>query len=167
MKRLEDTQSKATSTANLFSVDDKQSKSLENEVHKMTKRVQTRIRDCERTLKKFISTESESSSEKTVKLNIQRGYAMKLQELTQLFRQKEKSYFAKIENNGEEDLMNADMSFNSSQKEKASQMFIESTSRKQEIEKIAKSVNEIATLFKDLSNLVIEQVFLNTEAREL
>lgn len=110
--------------------------------------------------------------ERQVRLNVMRSRASKVQDLTKTFRKMQKKFLTdeanKEENktamkyftddvNMEGIFDNVDKGLSTQQMQALEERTQDASKREQEIVNIAKSVNEIATIFKELNVLVIEQ----------
>jgi len=108
--------------------------------------------------------------EESIKGNIISAYATQLQELSIQFRKNQKDYLQKLKGRHQkdkelfhlpeeltEDDLNFSVAFTPQQMEVANSNEEAILQREQEIIKIAKSIQELASIFKDLSILVIEQ----------
>lgn len=110
--------------------------------------------------------------DRTVRFNVMRSRATKIQELTKLFREAQRNYLQNmkekeqrgksyIDNESIEatlpNLANIADGFDSEQLARLEQIEQNASDRTQEILNIAKSVHELATLFQELSVLVVEQ----------
>ena len=146
----------------------------EADIDRCTNEITDVFRYAERILKQFGSMEDEKSSAELVRKNGVRAAVTKLQGLSITFRTSQKEYLTRLgqKSSGDTsrrfDFLDAEASsgggaavvdygFN-----RAQMQVVENTeqlvnSRDSEIRKIAKSVEELATIFKDLRSLVIEQ----------
>ena len=116
---------------------------------------------------------SGSNEESNVRLNIQRSIATQLQQLSLSFRKSQKEYLSKVKNQKSGGGLNLgfDVESNSSNEKKSiaqkglteqEMMVLESSEiniqeRDIEIQKIAQSIEELSTIFKELAVLVIDQ----------
>jgi syntaxin 16 len=113
-----------------------------------------------------------SSQERTTRLNVMRSLGTELAQASKSFRHIQKDFFRNLreqEKIGEQYFTSADGSaavsiedalnneLTESQVAELAQIEAQSSDREKEIIKIAQSVNELATLFKELNMLVIEQ----------
>lgn len=117
------------------------------------------------------SSDRGSSADERVRQNIQRSLAKRLHELSGQFRQAQKKYLAELKglkDGGSVDMLgggggggaaskDVDMGFSAEQIHALAEMEESTEWRDQEIARIAKSVEELAVLFKDLATLVVEQ----------
>lgn len=114
---------------------------------------------CESRLKNLQKRQYTNDTEERIFKNVQKGLASRLQELSMSYRKKQKQFFQKLRSVGttgeDDDLI--ETGFNQSQKGAMDMMRKETQSREQEIQQIAKSAQELAQIFKDLNQLVIEQ----------
>lgn len=114
---------------------------------------------CESRLKNLQRREYSNDTEARIFKNVQKGLASRLQELSMSYRKKQKQFFQKLRSvnatDGDDDLI--ETGFHQGQKGAMDMMKKEAQSREQEIQQIAKSAQELAQIFKDLNQLVIEQ----------
>jgi syntaxin 16 len=119
-----------------------------------------------------------SRAERTIRLNVMRAVAADLQRHSKAFRACQKSYFTRLK--GQESLGSAtddiflpssggrggggmsieeamDKGFTPQQMQQMHELEQSASERDQEIMKIASSINDLATIFRELSVLVIEQ----------
>ena len=152
----------------------------EREIDAMTRDVTTIFRHAEGLLKRFGKQGDESKisqSEKVVRNNMQRSIAKKLQGLSGSFRQSQKEYLARMSaqksgsalpkefqmgsKHGTADLLDTGGSgsggFSDWQEQELEQSETMVNQRDQEIMRIAKSIEELAAIFKELAVLVIDQ----------
>jgi syntaxin 16 len=104
-----------------------------------------------------------------MKDNVTSKIALQLQELSTVFRKKQQDYLKKvrqIEQRGVTDMFEQplgadddfeDKGFTSAQLQHAANLSANISQREKEIIKVAKSIEELAQLFKDLSLLIVEQ----------
>lgn len=117
-------------------------------------------------------TEKAGYEDRTVRFNVMRSRATQIQELTKTFREAQRAFLTekkKKEESGAKyikndsvfatlpDLTHIANGFDDEQLQRLEQMEMNATDRTQEILNIAKSVHELATLFQELSVLVVEQ----------
>ena len=110
--------------------------------------------------------------DRTVRFNVMRSRATKIQELTKTFRAAQRSYLQAMKSKEEKssryidndsisqtlpDLKTIADGFDAEQLQRLKQIERNANERTQEILNIAKSVHELATLFQELSVLVVEQ----------
>lgn len=141
-------------------------RNIDNTSRAMTKKfkeAEDKLRDIGRIDSKI------SDSEATIRKNVQRKLATRLQTISLDFRKSQKDYMMKLQSlKGGDSIFGNDSSMNSSANSTSSAFLMsqeeeqESLSKKiqhrdQEITKIAKSVQELAVIFKELAALVIEQ----------
>jgi syntaxin 16 len=150
---------------------------MERQIERKTTDITTLFRKAERSLKKVgASTRMAGGEESTVGANVQRSLAMQLQELSSDFRQKQRKYLADVKAqksgglveseavfgiNLEDDgtLQNShDYSFGGAQQMSVvDDLTAEIQSRDKEISAIAKNIEELGAIFKELAVLVIDQ----------
>ncbi len=112
-----------------------------------------------------------SGAEKKMKDNITNKIALQLQELSGAFRKKQQEYLKsvqRLESRGVKDAFSpmiddddvddfVDKGFTTSQQQMANNLSAIVSQREKEIVAVAKSIEELASLFKDLSLLIVEQ----------
>jgi syntaxin 16 len=127
-----------------------------------------RFRQAERYLQRVGSaTKRAGGEEATVGSNVQRSLAKRLQELSAQFRQSQRKYLAEVQsqkNGGQPvdakfgiNLHPNEEFFSAQQMAVVDDMTAAVQSRDQEIVKIAQSIEELGTIFKELAVLVIDQ----------
>eukprot|EP01041_Mallomonas_annulata_P000099 gene99-139_t len=145
----------------------------EREIDIVTQDITELFRDAEGILKQFGAQPNDqdiSTSDKTVRGNMQRSMAKKLQGLSFNFRSSQKEYLRRLqaqksgsgsqafeflgENKKKSDL---DFGFNSAQIQMVDETEELVNQRDEEITRIAKSIEELAQIFKELAVLVIDQ----------
>jgi syntaxin 16 len=161
----------------LGSVFGKDLETQEREIEDMTLNITRSFRESERLLQKVgRATKSSGGEEAKVGANVQRDLAKKLQELSAEFRQKQRKYLkdVQLQKNGgvseSESKFGIDLDANHA--DQSSLMYGDSEqqrlavvddlqqavqSRDQEIAKIAESIEELSSIFKELAVLVIDQ----------
>ena len=148
---------------------------MERQIERKTTEVTTLFRKAERYLQKVgASTRQAGGEESTVGANVQRSLAMQLQTLSSDFRQKQRKYLAdvKAQKSGglvesearfgidlaDDGTLQNDFSFGTTQQMSVvDDLQAEIQSRDKEISQIAKSIEELGTIFKELAVLVIDQ----------
>ncbi len=146
---------------------------MERQIERKTTEVTTLFRKAERYLQKVgTSTRQAGGEESVVGANVQRSLAMQLQTLSSEFRQKQRKYLAdvKAQKSGGlvesearfginlEDLQNNYSNFGTVQQlSVVDDLQSEIQSRDKEISQIAKSIEELGSIFKELAVLVIDQ----------
>ena len=148
---------------------------MERQIERKTTEVTTLFRKAERYLQKVgASTRQAGGEESTVGANVQRSLAMQLQTLSSDFRQKQRKYLAdvKAQKSGglvesearfgidlaDDGTLQNDFSFGTTQQMSVvDDLQSEIQSRDKEISQIAKSIEELGTIFKELAVLVIDQ----------
>jgi len=122
-------------------------------------------------IKRIGADDKLTGEEKTIKTNIQSSLASKLQELSVQFRKNQKSYLQTLRSrskkvktgtgfiNFEEVDIDEyeDTGFSEKQLKQVDGMEARISQREKDIKLIAKSINDLAEIFKDLSALVIDQ----------
>jgi len=121
--------------------------------------------------KRIGSDEKLTGEEKQVKANIQSALASKLQELSQTFRKNQKSYLQTLRSRSKKGKTGSgfinfeevdieefeDKGFSEQALKEAEGLEARVSQREKDIKLIAKSINDLAEVFKDLNVLVIDQ----------
>lgn len=149
----------------------------ERQIERKTTEVTTLFRKAERHLQKVgASTRQAGGEESTVGANVQRSLAMQLQTLSSDFRQKQRKYLADVKVQKSGGLVESETRFgidladdgtlqndfnntfgSAQQMSVVDDLTSEIQSRDKEISQIAKSIEELGTIFKELAVLVIDQ----------
>jgi len=145
--------------------EDKENESLDREINSKIRELTIIFKDSEGTLKRIVQYESLDKTDEQIRKNIQIALASELQDLAQLLRKTEKEHFLKIkEINGDDEYLdnrndNAKEDFLNDEgiMELDEEAHIIMKERDEEINKLVKSINDLAVIFKELSLLVIEQ----------
>jgi syntaxin 16 len=147
---------------------------MEARIENMTRDITDRFRRAERILKKVgAATRRAGGEEAAIGANVQRSLAKQLQELSVSFRQSQRKYLAEVQaQKGGTGTSNdhfagiGDLStdtteggsfFTTQQVQVVDDLQEAIESRDQEISKIAQSIEELGTIFKELAVLVIDQ----------
>ncbi|GMI62312.1 hypothetical protein ScalyP_jg5326 [Parmales sp. scaly parma] len=148
------------------------------EIESLTKAITGKFRDAEKCLKKIGKVANLTESEQKVRSNIQRSMAKKLQELSLDFRKSQKQYLMDVR--GQKSGNDVNMSqfgidlnagggstggatggngadFTTQQMAVVDDLEGVVNERDEEIQKIAASIEELSTIFKELAVLVIDQ----------
>mmetsp|Transcript_20283 Transcript_20283/g.28900 ORF Transcript_20283/g.28900 Transcript_20283/m.28900 type:complete len:307 (-) Transcript_20283:1955-2875(-) len=155
----------------LGSVFGKDLENKEREIEKVTRDITSRFRDAERLLQKVGSaTKRAGGEESRIGANVQRSLAKKLQELSADFRQKQRKYLkdVQVQKSGGVveseakfgiDLELQDEDFGGREQRLAVVDDLQEVvqGRDREIAKIAESIEELSSIFKELAVLVIDQ----------
>ena len=160
----------------MVSFDESAEGMLDQDIEEKTREATKLFRSCEGTLKRIAADDDDASgSERTVKLNIQRSTASKIQKLNQEFRRSQQEYMARLRRQKEgaqgdstfdflsgggattNDPQSIDTGFNEQQMQAVADLENVVTERDDEIRKIAESIQELGTIFKELAVLVIDQ----------
>ena len=151
---------------------DSEEAKLESEIDIITGQITGLFRKTERNLKRIFSTNlQQGTHDDTIRKNIQSSMAKQLQDFSFEFRGMQKSYMNKLKEKKQgaagggffpqdQDGASAkpvDTGFNNVQLEMLRNYEKDVNQRDQEISAIAKSIEELATIFKELSVLVIDQ----------
>ncbi|KAL3934752.1 MAG: hypothetical protein SGBAC_009595 [Bacillariaceae sp.] len=144
---------------------------MEGRIEVMTREITNHFRDAERTLKKVgTSTRNAGGEEAAIGANVQRSLAKQLQELSVSFRTSQRIYLAEVQAQKNGDMV-GDSKFGITLDEGGGENNFFTTqqvavvddlqsaiqSRDEEISKIAQSIEELGTIFKELAVLVIDQ----------
>lgn len=148
---------------------------MERQIDRKTTEVTTLFRKAERYLQKVgASTRQAGGEESTVGANVQRSLAMQLQTLSSDFRTKQRKYLADVKAQKSGGLVESEERFGINLEDdgtlqndyfvgSAQQLSVvddlqaEIQSRDKEISQIAKSIEELGSIFKELAVLVIDQ----------
>ena len=153
-----------------FSGEDAKVEVLTQEITRLFKR-------CEKSLQALSASQATDPGDGKVRQNVVRSMAADLQKLSMDFRRKQKDYLTKLKQlqdrgpggdvfgdltggaggDGESGSSSYDVGFTDMQIQRTNTMIDEAIARDQEVVKIIESVNELATIMKDLSVLVIDQ----------
>lgn len=151
---------------------------MERQIERKTTEVTTLFRRAEQYLKRVgASTRQAGGEESTVGANVQRSLAMQLQSLSSDFRQKQRKYLADVKAQKSGGLVESEARFgidladdgtlqndfndtfggSTQQLAVVDDLQSEIQSRDKEISQIAKSIEELGSIFKELAVLVIDQ----------
>ncbi|KAK8798784.1 hypothetical protein WA158_007868 [Blastocystis sp. Blastoise] len=154
----------ATYKNRLSAVFDDQIKTAEVNIQIQTQAIMDSLKRVEMRLKRLAEGRADQKTESIVRQNVQRGLACRLQDLSLNFRKNQKDYVTKLQNKKAGGAGNSDDVFsgfgpdmNDRQNAAVDMMKRNVQERDQEIQKISKSIEELAIMFKDLGTLVIEQ----------
>jgi len=143
-------------------------KAPDREVERISSEISALVKRCEPAIHQVKTRGAASSTEKDRELrhNMQRNLATQLQQLSQQFRQLQKDYLndvRKRQKGGLDDatsrdvMSDLDMGFSEAQLQDLQDMEQNATFRNEEIHKIASSITDLHTIFKELAVLVIDQ----------
>lgn len=145
---------------------------MEGKIERMTHDITDKFRVAERLLQRVgTATKRAGGEEATIGANVQRSLAKKLQELSVEFRQKQRKYLADVQAQklgvtGERESRfgiefdeggDGDGGFSMQQSAMVDDLQEAVQSRDKEIAEIAKSIEELGAIFKELAVLVIDQ----------
>ena len=166
----------ATHNKRLRVFTDSEEAKLESEIEIITGQITSLFRKTERNLKRIFSAQLQKGThDDTIRKNIQRSMAKQLQDYSFDFRRMQKAYIEKLkgkklgsegdgfgfgESNSSDSNNNSegvDTGFNDMQLEMLRNYETDINQRDKEIAAFAKSIGELATIFKELSVLVIDQ----------
>lgn len=158
----------ALHASRLGSVFGKDLDNMETEIEALTREVTDRFRKAERILQKVgTATRMAGGEEASIGANVQRSLAKQLQELSVTFRSSQRKYLAEVkaQKSGDfagDDRFGIDLTeggdfFTSQQVQVVDDLQEAIQSRDQEISKIAQSIEELGSIFKELAVLVIDQ----------
>ena len=144
-------------------------KAPDRDVERISSEISALVKRCEPAIHQVKTRGAASSTEKDRELrhNMQRNLATQLQQLSQQFRQKQKDYLNDVrkrqkggldESGSSRDVMgDLDMGFSDAQLQDLQEMEQSANVRNEEITKIAASITDLHTIFKELAVLVIDQ----------
>jgi len=149
-----------------FEVDDRQEE--EQTIEILTEKITKMYQQTQNKIQRMSQERVKKQEEEVVKKNIQSQLASQLQDLSLEFRKAQKDYLQRLKGKKDkgrtfqieddvDDDTNFDVTFTDRQKMALKGTEDVVTQREADILKIAKSINELAMIFKDLSTLVIEQ----------
>jgi len=159
----------------MVSFDDASEAALDQEIEAKTREATRLFRSCEQTLKRIATTgdADASDSERTIRANIQRSAATRIQALGGDFRRSQREYLERLKRQkdgandatfdflsggGQLDAALDDQGgFNEQQLQAVADVETLVAERDDEIRKIAESIQELSTIFKELAVLVIDQ----------
>ena len=159
----------------LLTFDDNEQQRYEREIDILTKSITVKFQESEKILKRILATGSKpGNTDERVRRNIQRSLAIRLQELSGAFRQAQRSYLAKLQKKKKETEgegfgsssdggglgptdVDVDPGFSEYQQEMIRANANDVDQRDQDIMEIAKSIEDLAIVFKELAVLVIDQ----------
>jgi len=140
---------------------------MEGQIEHLTQDITDKFRTVERMLTKVgAATKRAGGQEATIGANVQRNLAKQLQQLSVTFRQSQRKYLAEVQaqKQGGDDKFGIDLNaaadgdfFTTQQVQVVDNLQEAIQSRDQEIAKIAQSIEELGTIFKELAVLVIDQ----------
>eukprot|EP00555_Chaetoceros_dichaeta_P009736 CAMPEP_0198253478 /NCGR_PEP_ID=MMETSP1447-20131203/3887_1 /TAXON_ID=420782 /ORGANISM="Chaetoceros dichaeta, Strain CCMP1751" /LENGTH=296 /DNA_ID=CAMNT_0043939157 /DNA_START=18 /DNA_END=909 /DNA_ORIENTATION=- len=144
---------------------------MEVKIENLTKDVTDKFRKAEQLLKRVgAATRRSGGEEATIGANVQRSLAKKLQELSVEFRQKQRKYLSDVQAQKSGALAETESKFGIDLNETEREYGFNETqlavvedlgsavqSRDKEIVQIAKSIEELSSIFKELAVLVIDQ----------
>eukprot|EP00484_Ammonia_sp_Unknown_P002720 CAMPEP_0197057496 /NCGR_PEP_ID=MMETSP1384-20130603/97720_1 /TAXON_ID=29189 /ORGANISM="Ammonia sp." /LENGTH=326 /DNA_ID=CAMNT_0042491943 /DNA_START=35 /DNA_END=1015 /DNA_ORIENTATION=- len=156
--------------------DEEKSAEYDANIQETTRSITRLFQDCKTKLQQIATKGNEDSSaafeDRTVRFNVMRSRATKIQELTKQFRVAQRNYLQEMQSKESKsskyidnesiastlpNLENIADGFDAEQLHRLEQLERTASDRTQEILNIAKSVHELATLFQELSVLVVEQ----------
>lgn len=160
--------------ANRIGFDDKKEAEVKRKIQVVTNQISHLFRHSQNLLKKIASIGNTEGKlpfqERLVRLNVMRGKAAELQELTKQFRHLQKGFLGKMSGRnrqgqtlfGDEDDMEDEMTFerkgfSDGQMQQIAEMQKNQNQRSQEIMQIVKSVEELAQIFNELQILIVQQ----------
>uniref|UniRef100_A0A0G4I3Z7 t-SNARE coiled-coil homology domain-containing protein n=1 Tax=Chromera velia CCMP2878 TaxID=1169474 RepID=A0A0G4I3Z7_9ALVE len=153
----------------LLKVFSEESKTKKNEIDMITEQVQNLFRRCESRVQQVssrgIPAEQQTEAEIRMRRNAQRAVASDLQRLTGQYKRIQRDFAAELEkrqgggdffSKKTENLVDDDV-FTDHQMQELEHWETEVDTRNEEISRIAKSVQELAEIFKEVAVLVIDQ----------
>jgi len=165
-RRMDDLQYMHSSR--LGSVFGKDLDDMEQRIESMTRQITDQFRKTERILQKVgTATKMAGGEEASIGANVQRSLAKELQELSVNFRTSQRKYLMEVKSQKNGDLVGdakfgIDLTvegdfFTTQQVQVVDDLQDAIQSRDKEISKIAQSIEELGTIFKELAVLVIDQ----------
>jgi len=144
---------------------------MEVRIEKVTNEITNKFRQAEQALKRVgIATKRSGGEEAAIGANVQSSLAQKLQEMSVEFRQKQRKYLADVQTQKSGALAETESKFGIDLNEREREYSFNGTqlavvedlnsavqSRDKEIAQIAKSIEELGAIFKELAVLVIDQ----------
>ncbi|ETO24580.1 hypothetical protein RFI_12577 [Reticulomyxa filosa] len=169
-----------SSHANRLRINFNDTKYQDIQVQERTRSITKLFREVENNLKKVVVMGNEKPNEtlpyqeRLIRLNVMRSRAMKVQGLTKTFRHAQREFLEKLSKqeamgnrlidgnikNTLPPLEKLEQGFTIEQLQQLEKVEHESSQRTRDIIAIAKSIHELAQLFKELSVLVVEQVLI-------
>ena len=144
----------------------------DRQIEILTDAITDLFRESERSLKRVATAKSPdgaevADAERKIRVNIQRSFAIQLQALSMDFRKKQKAFMGRVKAQKQggdstfdflaQDDVEIDMGFNDDQLAAVDHAEVMVQDRDQEIVQIARSIEELSTIFKELAVLVIDQ----------
>lgn len=139
----------------------------EHQIDVLVQTITALLRKCEQMLKRIAVVDQaslDSREARSVRLNVMRHLATQLQALSKQFRHEQKDFLRRLRGQREvgssyfdNDENAVEMVDDEAMEGDVSTMALDQSERHAEIVKIAQSINELSTLFRELSVLVIEQ----------
>jgi len=145
--------------------DEDENKKLDRQINKLIMEIKEKIRDIEFNIKDLITEKTESESEEKIKLNIKQLLFSRLNEITKKYKMNQEIYTKKYKELVGEELNNNLLENNNINKNNnLNNNFFRTTEennilqkRDSELNILLNSVNDLATVFKDMQILVMEQ----------
>ena len=147
--------------------DDQENKKQNKTIAKIVFEITNQIQLCEKKIKEFVKENIDSSTDKTIKLNMQQTLYKNITDFTRKFKLNQEIYSKKYkEFAGEEDPtyeINSTMRENEKYNNKMDNFLMTDNSdiilqrRDNELNQLLNSVNDLAEIFKDMQSLVMEQ----------
>ena len=145
--------------------DEDENKKLDRQINKLIMEIKEKIRDIEFNIKDLITEKTESDSEEKIKLNIKQLLFSRLNEITKKYKMNQEIYTKKYKELVGEELNNNLLENNNINKNNnLNNNFFRTTEennilqkRDSELNILLNSVNDLATVFKDMQILVMEQ----------
>ncbi|CAJ1399106.1 unnamed protein product [Effrenium voratum] len=140
-------------------------KAPDREVERISNEISALVKRCEPAVHQVKSRGSSANEkDKELRQNMQRNLATQLQQLSQQFRQSQKAYLNDIQKRKQKDdstsrtgISEFDLDFTESQMQDLQEMEQSANLRNEEISRIAASITDLHTIFKELAVLVIDQ----------
>lgn len=152
--------------------DEKQENDAQRKIEVITLEITNLFRKTQMLLKRIASIGNKEGNlpyqERLVRLNVMRGKAKEIQNLSKEFRRHQKEFLSRMDNQSGQhmnSLLDEDdemicferKGFNDAQMQQIQQMQEQSSQRSEEIMKIVKSVEELSQMFNELQVLIVQQ----------
>ncbi|OQS07705.1 syntaxin [Thraustotheca clavata] len=145
---------------------DGQEKQQEHEIDSLTQAISILFQETEAIVRSVTKEQSASSAERSVRVNVQRSLACKLQEMSSQYRRAQREYMNTLSSqrhmtNNIFKLPDTDKKQSQSQRllqfdDDQDESMVEA--REREIQKIAKSIVDLSAVFKEVANMVVTKM---------
>jgi syntaxin 16 len=146
--------------------DDEENKKIEKIIDSLVKEMTSKLYEVENKIKEMVNENTNNDIDENIKNNMKQTIYTKLSEFTKKFKMNQEIYMKKFrELVGNENLYNNNNNYNESDNNNSKKenflVLSEETNvlqkRDKEFGNLLKSVNELASIFKDMQNLVMQQ----------